>query len=136
MPGRDGPGAASELIGRGATAGSGLIFAGDQGFRGGAEEGLDGAGFGDFATECGAHVFRAGNDADAPEVEAIGVPACSHRGIIGVIAIGVPCAGEAERLEWIVGKFEEFSAQRFCVFGATRAVARIPPIIHALAVVK
>ena len=72
----------------------------------------------------------------APEVESIGVPACSHCWIIGVIAIGVPCAGEVERLEWIVGKLEEFSAQRFCVFGAARAVARVPSVIHALAVVK
>jgi len=60
------------------------------------QKGLDAADAGNFPTEVCAHECRIGNNADAAEIESIGIEASSNRRIIIAGFLGVPGAGVNE----------------------------------------
>ena len=62
--------------------------------------------FSKFSTLIGIHVLRIGNDSDPSEIESVGIPAGSDRGIKMVSGIGVPRAGKLQYLKLGLGDLE------------------------------
>jgi hypothetical protein len=91
---------------------------------------------GDFAGEFGIHEAGMRCDADAAEVQPVGIPTGADGGVVVMVAGGVPGAGMVKEFEMLVGQIEEFSAQRERERGTACAVVGVVTIVFPAAVVK
>ena len=86
----------------------------------------------------GAKVLRVGLDADAPQVQSVGIPARTDRGLALDMAIAVEAHGLTEVLEFrgIELDQDSFSPQADCEVSCALAVQRVAVIVVPLAVVQ
>jgi len=89
-----------------------------------------------LASRCCAHEPWGRLGPDPTEVEAIGVPAAADRGIVGMVAVGVPSAGINEEIESLVFEIEKLAAQFSCVRRAPLPVVRVGPLVDAAGIVE
>jgi hypothetical protein len=100
------------------------------------EKGLDGATIRNLASEIGTHERRIGSDADSAQVESIGVPASRDGRVVMVIDVGVPDARVSEKLEPVVVEDVCVTTQTRGKFRTSGAVAVVPTVVLAAAVVE
>src|SRR5688500_1281104 len=91
---------------------------------------------GELASVCSAHVLGARLDADAAEVEPVGVPARADRRVVGCLATCVSGARVAEQLELLIADFEEHTTKIRGIGCAAGAVSVVRIIIDSTAVVE
>ena len=77
-----------------------------------------------------------GNDADARQVQAIGIPAGANRRVTVRAASGMPFAGFAEQRKLLVIKFERNAAELLCAGRTAWAVSGVVSVILAPAIVE
>lgn len=84
----------------------------------------------------GAHKVGRRGHPDPSEVEAVRIPAGTDRGILGMVLVRVPSAGEDETLKGIVLKVEERAAHFQGVVSPAFSVFRVGPVVDPARIVE